>query len=255
MSSSIFLSIIIPCYNEEQRIGKTLAIIGDYLNKQSYTSEVIVVDNGSSDMTNEVVQSYMDKVPNLQILSRKSHGKGWAVREGMLAASGQYRLFTDADNSTDISQIEKLLPFAQEGYEVVISSRRIDGAVITHPQPWYREILGNMFAFVVRAIMPLGIKDTQNGFKLFTKRASERIFPHQTIFYWAFDVEVLALAHQFGYRIKEVPIVWVNDEGSKMSIKGMIRMLFEVIITRLHMMTRTYVKGEKVKPIPQIESY
>lgn len=239
----MLISVIIPCYNEEQRIKSTLERIHEYLSQQSYQSEVIVVDNGSKDGTREVVQSYAAQMPNLRLLSKKSHGKGWAVKEGMLEAKGDYRLFTDADNSTDISHLGKFLDAAiNDGYDVVISSRRIEGAHLAHPQPWYRRILGDIFALIVRSIMPLGIRDTQNGFKLFSANATERIFPQQTIFYWAFDVEVLALAQKFGFNIKELPITWVNDEASRMSIKGMSRMLFEVIITRLHMMTRAYMK-------------
>lgn len=251
----MYLSVIIPCYNEEERLGKTLDAIFEYLKKQSYTSEVIVVDNGSKDRTAAIVEEYKKANPTLSLITRKSHGKGWAVKQGMLAAQGDYCLFTDADNSTDISQVEKLLYYIQkkstsgtrDGYDVVISSRKIHGAVLAKPQPWHRVILGDIFAFIVRCIMPLGIKDTQNGFKLFTKRAAQKIFLHQTIYYWAFDIEILALAKIFGFRIKEVPIVWVNDDKSKMTFKGMVRTFFEVILLRLHLFTFDYKKLEKVK--------
>lgn len=239
----MYLSIIIPCYNEQERLPKTLERIGEYLSKQTYTYEVIVVDNGSTDGTKQVVQDAHNKYPFITLINEQSHGKGWAVKEGMLAASGKYRLFTDADNSTDIAQIELLLPQVQEGYDVVISSRKMKYSVLTHPQPWHRVLLGNIFAFIVGLIVPLGVKDSQNGFKLFTERAAEKIFPQQTIFYWAFDVEILALARVFNFRIKEVPITWVNDEQSRMNLKGMIRMLFEVVLVRLHLLTRNYKKN------------
>jgi len=242
------LSIIIPCYNEEARIGKTLDRVFEYLSAQQYTWEIIVVDNGSTDSTREVVEEYRKKIPTLSLIARKSHGKGWAVKQGMLTATGDYRLFTDADNSTDIAQIEKLMAYAEQGYEVVISSRRAPGALITTPQPQSRIWLGNIFASIVRAIVPLGdIRDTQNGFKLFTKAAAEKIFLHQTIYYWAFDIEILALARIFGYKIKEVPIVWVNDDRSKMNLKGMVRMLLEVILTRLHLLTFDYKKLKRAR--------
>jgi dolichyl-phosphate beta-glucosyltransferase len=239
------LSIIIPCYNEERRIGTTLERMREYLSYQNYKWEIIVVDNGSSDGTRDVVRGFQDSMPNLRIVEENCYGKGWAVRQGMLAARGDYRLFTDADNSTDIAQVDDLLQEAYNGYDVVISSRRAEGAVIIHPQPWYRRILGDLFVLLVRLIVPLGIKDTQNGFKLFSREAAEGIFPHQNIFYWAFDVEILALADRLGYTTKEVPIVWVNDERSSMSIKGMVRMLFEVLLVRAHLMTRSYTKAEK----------
>ncbi|MEN9649689.1 MAG: hypothetical protein RL094_656 [Candidatus Parcubacteria bacterium] len=237
----MFLSIIIPCYNEEQRIKKTLTRINEYLSHQQYESEVIVVDNGSTDTTKAIVEAYISDMKNLRIISKKSYGKGWAVKQGMIEATGEYRLFTDADNSTDIAHLDTFLPVAQhEGYDVVISSRRVAGATIAHPQPWHRRILSNMFAFIVRSTMPLGIKDTQNGFKLFSKKAAKKIFSMQTIYYWAFDVEILALAKKFDFRIKEVPIKWMNDEDSKMNFKGMARMLLEVITIRFRMMTNSY---------------
>lgn len=232
------LSIVIPCYNEEKRIGKTLDIIHAYVTRQSFPCEVLVVDNGSKDNTRTVVEEAMKRMPELRLVRHRSYGKGWAVKEGMLEARGEYRLFTDADNSTDISQADKLLAYTKQGYDVVISSRRIEGAVITNPQPWYRNILGTAFAFLIRSLIPLGIKDTQNGFKLFTKKAAEVVFPRQAIYFWAFDVEILAIAKQKGFKIKEVPIVWVNDDRSTMSIRGMIRMLVEVINIRLMLFTK-----------------
>lgn len=234
----MYLSVIIPCYNEENRIGKTLEAIYAFLKEKSYTWEIIIVDNGSTDGTRNLVEEYAERIPSLRLIERRSHGKGWAVKQGMLEAKGEYRLFTDADNSTDITQLDKLLPWATHGADVVISSRKAEGAVITEKQPPLRVVLGKVFAFFVRMVVPIGdIKDTQNGFKLFSRQAAEKIFPHQTIFYWAFDVEVLALARIFGFKIKEVPIVWVNDDRSKMNLKGMVRMVLEVILTRLHLLT------------------
>lgn len=238
----MYLSIVIPCYNEEKRIGRTLDRMAEYFSDKDYEYEILIVNNGSTDKTSQVAMSFGDRLP-LRIISRNNYGKGWAVKEGLLASRGLYRLITDADNSTDIGQLEKFLDEAERGTDIVISSRRMDSSIITHPQPLHRRFLGNIFAGIVRLIVPLGIRDTQNGFKLFSKRAVENIFPHQTIFYWAWDVEILALARKFQYRIKELPIVWVNDDDSTMSFKGMVRMLFEVVLTRLHLMTRDYNKG------------
>lgn len=241
------LSVIIPCRNEKKRIGKTLERIRAYLSQQNYDWEIIVVDNGSKDGTAGVLEKYKKNIPNMLILTEKSHGKGWAVKQGMLSAKGDYRLFTDADNSTDIAQVEKLLEYAKgEGrdnvgnsYDVVISSRKVRGAVLTKPQPWYRVWLGNIFIFFTSYIVPLGgIKDTQNGFKLFTRKSAEKIFPYQTIYHWAFDVEILALARIFGFKIKEVPITWVNDEDSRIDLKGMVRMAYDILLIRFRLMTK-----------------
>lgn len=244
----MYLSIIIPCYNEEARISKTLEAIYSFMKTKPYTWEIIVVDNGSRDGTRKLVKEYIQKMPEVSLLNEQSHGKGWAVKQGMLAARGEYRLFTDADNSTDITQLDKLLPWATHGADVVISSRKAEGAVLTQAQPKLRVFLGKVFIFFVQTIMPLkGIKDTQNGFKLFSAKAAEKLFSHQTIYYWAFDVEVLALASIFGFKIKEVPIVWVNDDRSKMNLKGMVRMALEVILTRLHLLTFDLEKLQRAR--------
>lgn len=227
------LSIIIPCYNEEKRIKATLKRIHEYLLTKEYSYEILVIDNGSTDKTEEVALNCVVELKNIKVLKHKNYGKGWAVKQGMLDAVGEYRLFTDADNSTDISNIDKMLGYAKNGYDVVISSRKIEGATISNLQPLHRRILGNIFSSIVKMIVPLDIKDTQNGFKLFTKKAAEDIFRKQSTYFWAFDVEILALAKKHNYKVKEVPIDWVNNEQSKMSLKGMIRMLFEVINIRL----------------------
>ncbi|MDQ2933224.1 MAG: glycosyltransferase family 2 protein, partial [bacterium] len=202
-------------------------------SSETYQFEILVIDNGSQDASKQVITELCQKLPGLRLISHKSYGKGWAVKQGMLEAKGDFRLFTDADNSTDIAQLDKLLPYALEGYDVVISSRRIEGSEITRKQPWHRQLLGDIFAALVQTIVPLGIKDTQNGFKLFGRKVAEDIFPRQSMYFWAFDIEILAMAKNRGYKIKEVPITWINADDSKMNFKGMVRMLFEVINIRL----------------------
>lgn len=236
------LSIIIPAYNEERRLPETLLEIDQYLNSQAYDYEIIVVSDGSKDKTAETVRSLIPKVKNLRLIDNKeNHGKGYVVRQGMLEANGDYRLFTDADNSTSINQIEKMWPEFQAGYDIVIGSRDIKGAVLAVPQPWWRRTLGDIFNLIVQITAGLyGICDTQCGFKCFTKKAVEDIFPRCKINRWAFDVEILVIAKKLRYKIKEIPVVWINEPNSKVKLKGMIRMLFEVFQIRLNSLKGMY---------------
>ncbi len=246
----IYLSVIIPAYNEEKRLPKTLEEIDKYLSRQSYPSidsgqasyEIIVVNDGSKDKTSEVVKNLELKIANLKLIDNKeNHGKGYVVKQGMLEAKGEYRLFTDADNSTSIDQVEKMWAFFQQGYDIVIGSRDINGAKIAVPQPWFRRLLGDIFNLFVQIVSGLlGIWDTQCGFKGFTKDAVENIFPKLTIDRWAFDVEILVLAKKLNYKIKEIPITWINDPESKVKLKGMIRMLKEVFQIKLNLLKGIY---------------
>ncbi len=232
----MFLSVIIPAYNEAERIGKTLESVHGYLSRQNYEYEIIVVNDGSTDTTADVVKRYSERISHLQLLNNKRNsGKGGVVRQGMILAHGDYRLFMDADNSTTIDHIEKLLPYFDQGYEIVVSSRRIKGAELSQDQSPLRLLLGKTFRLIVQSIVPVGVVDTQNGFKMFTRHAAEKVFPQQTIFHWAFDVEVLALARLYGFRIKEVPVRWVNDDRSRVTWKGMVTMLKEVFQVRLNL--------------------
>lgn len=230
------LSIVIPCKNEERRLGATLARIGDYLREHpGLEAEVIVVDNGSTDRTRRVAESCRDLLPALRVIEEARYGKGWAVRRGMLAAAGELRLFMDADNSTDIAQVEDLVARIRVGYDVAIGSRRLPGSKLEPPQPLARQTLGDLFSVFVAAVVPTDIADTQNGFKLFTRAATYHLFSQLRSFYWAFDVELLARARRDGLRVAEVPIRWVNDERSQMNLKGMARMLVDVFATRLRL--------------------
>lgn len=239
--AEVKLSVIIPAYNEENRLSKTLKAIDEYLRRQSYEYEILVVNAGSTDRTKEVAQSAMRTVRNLNIMDVENRGKGYAVREGMFRARGEYRIFMDADNSTSIDQIEKMWPEFKRGYDVVIGSRDIKGAQIAVSQSWWRQTLGNIFNLMVQTLSGLwGIWDTQCGFKGFGTKAAQEIFARGTIDQWAFDVEVLVIARKFGYRIKEVPIVWRNDPESKVRLKGMVKMLLEVLQITLNNFTGKY---------------
>ncbi|MDP3731398.1 MAG: glycosyltransferase family 2 protein [bacterium] len=232
----MYLSVIIPAYNEEKRISKTLLAVDSFLRRQNYEYEILVVSDGSKDRTVEVVNGLKGQIKNLKLIDEKTnHGKGWVVRRGMLEANGQYRLFMDADNSTTVDQINNFLPYLDQGYDIVIGSRRAPGAVIAVRQPWIRDLLGGVFRFIVQSLVPLGVTDSQAGFKVFSEKAVEETFKKQTIFRWAFDVEILAIARLKGFKIKEVPIHWTNDTESHVKLSGMIKMLLEIGRVRLNL--------------------
>jgi len=242
MEQEIYLSVIIPAYNEEKRIKKTLKEIDKYLSKQSYDYEILVVNDGSKDRTAKVVRELFSDIKNLRLVDNKENrGKGYVVRQGLLEAKGEYRLFTDADNSTSIDQIEKMWPEFKKGHEVVIGSRDIEGSIIAVSQPWWRIMLGNIFNLLVQIVSGLwGIWDTQCGFKGFTKKAVEDIFPKCRINRFAFDVEALVLAKKNGYKIKEIPVIWINSPESTVGFKSMVKMLIEVFQIRWNIITRQH---------------
>ena len=235
------LSVVIPAYNEGQRIIHTLEDVGQYLQQQSYEYEILVVSDGSKDNTAEVVTSLETKIPGLRLIDNKhNQGKGGVVRQGMLEATGDVRVFMDADNSTRINEIEKFLPYFDQGYDLVIGSRRISGSEIAVHQPWIRDLQGTVFRFIVHTLVPVHVTDTQCGFKAFSRKATEMIFPKQTIMRWAFDVEILALARRMNLKIQELPIRWVNDEATNVTLSGKIKMLIEVVQIRLNLWTGKY---------------
>lgn len=234
---------MIPAYNEERRLPKTLDDVLGYLGSQTYASEVIVVDDGSRDRTREIAGANGGGRIPLRVLEhpdRRNHGKGAAVRRGMLAARGQYRLFMDADNSTTVDHIERFWSFFDEGYDIVIGSRDVEGAVVTVHQPWYKEVAGNMGNVLIRTLAVPGIYDTQAGFKVFTAKVVEDVFPRLTIDRWGFDVEILAVARFLGYRIKEAPITWINDPESKVQWTTYFEVLSEVWRVRRNLRAGLY---------------
>lgn len=248
MSEEIFLSVIIPAYNEEKRLPRTLDAIDSYLRRQQYLYEILVVNDGSKDGTSGAVKALMSKIQNLRLVDNKeNHGKGYVVRQGMLEAKGKYRLFTDADNSTSIDQVETMLPFFEQGFDVVIGSRDVKGAALDQPQPWLRRVvLGEGFKLVRKIIIGLwGIQDTQCGFKALTKRAAEDTLPKCSINRWAFDPEILVAAGKAGYKTKEIPVRWKNDLESKVKLSGMIKMIFELLAIRLNSLRGQYDKADE----------
>lgn len=230
------LSVIIPAYNELHRIGKTLEAMDGWLTKQGFDYEILVVDDGSNDGSEQVTRALEKKIRNLRLIdNRQNHGKGWVVKQGMLEAKGDWRLFMDADNSTSVDQVANFFPFTEQGFDIIVGSRRIEGADIKVHQNLFRDFLGGVFRTIVHILAPVGVTDTQCGFKLFSARAAQAIFLKQTIFRWAFDVEILSIARKMKFKIKEAPIVWVNEGESKVKFGGMVKMLFEVIQVRLNL--------------------
>lgn len=236
------LSVVIPAYNEEKRIGETVLAVGGYLAKQSYDSEVIVVNNRSKDKTAEIAREAGKNIPNFRVIDEMKPGKGHAVTAGMLAAQGDYRLFTDADNSTSIDHLDKMMPYFEKGYSMVIGSLAVKGAKIVRGggEPLWRVILGKLGNKWIQVWAVWGINDTQRGFKIFTAEATKRIFPKLTIFGWGFDVEVLALAKKFKYKIKEVPITWDNDPDSKVSFWAYPQVLMQTVKVRWNLIIGAY---------------
>lgn len=228
-----FLSIIIPAYNEAKRLPLTLTDINQRLASVDYDYEIIVVDDGSADATIEIVKRFQSIMKNLYLITNsRNHGKGWVVRQGMLTAHGQWRLFTDADNSTSIDHFEKMRPYLKEGFEVLIGSRDIAGSVMEPSQSWYKRLAGNLGNWLIQLLLLPGLKDTQCGFKCFSAEAAEKIFKITNINRWGFDVEVLVLAKKFGYKIKEIPVYWRNDPSSKVKLSSYFNVLGEVFKIR-----------------------
>lgn len=228
-----YLSIVIPAYNEADRIPTTLLDIDRRLVKAAYSYEIIVVNDGSRDNTAEVVERMKKAVRNLKLIDNaENKGKGGVVRQGMLIAGGVVRLFTDADNSTSIDQFEKMMPLLKEGYEVVIGSRAVKGAVLEPPEPLFRRLVGKGLNLIVQALLLRGVWDTQCGFKAFTEEAAKKIFEAARISGWGFDVEALALAKAMGYRVAEVPIRWKNDARSHIKASAGVQFLRDITAVR-----------------------
>ncbi len=237
---AVFLSVIIPAYNEERRLPRTLRSVVDYL-QQRYTWEVLVVDDGSRDGTARVVREAAVVEPRVRLLRYGvNRGKGYAVRYGMLHAVGQFRLFMDADNSTTIDHVEQFIPYLHTGFDVVIGSRDVAGAQVAVHQPWWKEKLGDLGNLWVQFWAVPGIKDTQAGFKVFSARAAGDIFSRLTIDRWGFDVEALAVARLLDYKIAERPIRWVNDPDSKVSLSAYVHVLKEVVQVRINIWKGKY---------------
>jgi len=227
-----YLTVIIPAYNEEKRLGITLDAIHEYFKKQSYTVELIVVDDASDDNTSRVALELSESGRKLKLLRNENNrGKGYSIRRGVVQSQGSIIGFMDADYKTPIEEIEKIMPYLQNGYELVIGSRGLHQSKIEVPQPFHRRWGRQLFGVIMHALVGLpDIVDTQCGFKFFTRKGALEIFRWQKVNGYMCDVEILCLAKRLGYRIKEVPIRWMNDPDSRLQlIRGNLRNMKELL--------------------------
>ena len=249
------LSLIVPAYNEAERLGATLAELGRFAAASPRPVELVLVDDGSSDRTFELLTSFSRSQGTERAVVLRhdpNRGKGFAVRRGMLAARGDYLLFSDADLSTPLSEAETLLAAAEAGAEVVIGSRALPGSRIVRSQPLVRTLGGKALNLCIQALAVPGIHDSQCGFKLFSRRAARNIFARATIDRFSFDVEVLYLARKLGYRVEEVPILWADVAGSKVHpLRDGTRLLVELCAIRLRDRRGAYVAPPAGAPVPE----
>lgn len=228
------LSVVIPAFNEEIRILPTLERVFAFLESRKIDHEVLVVDDGSTDETAELVRRFSRDRPQLQLLNQPQNlGKGAAVKAGALEAKGEYILFSDADLSTDISEVDPFLESAERGADIVIGSRVLPGSKIVGWNPWYRILSGRTFNRIIRIVALPGISDTQCGFKMFSRQAALEIFPLNRISGFGFDVELLFIGRHLGFTLEELPITWNNARNSKINLmRHTFPMLADVLAVR-----------------------
>ena len=227
-----YLSIIIPAFNEARRLPETLRQVHAFLQKQDYQSEILVVENGSMDDTYGTADDLRAEIPNLTVMHEDVRGKGHAVRQGMLAASGAYRFICDADLSMPIEEVNRFLPPMLNEVPIMIASREAPGAV-RYGEPEFRHLVGRAFNLLVRLVVLPGLNDTQCGFKCFRADAAEAVFPLVTIQGWTFDVEALFIARRMGYAIREVPIPWYHKPLSRVKVaRDSIQMALDLLRIR-----------------------
>jgi glycosyltransferase involved in cell wall biosynthesis len=235
-------SIVLPAFNESERIAAALEKIFAYSATREWQIEVIVVNDGSNDDTGQTVRQCAGKYPALRLIENPGNcGKGYSVRNGMLHAHGDILLFSDADLSSPIAEASKLFAAIEQGADVAIGSRWLKAELQIKRQPLYRQIFGRMFNLALRLVLGLNFKDTQCGFKAFTRAAALKLFPAQRIERWGFDPELLYLAKRCGMSVAEVPVAWSHREGTRINpLRDGIRMLGEILIIRWNALSGKY---------------
>jgi len=246
-----YLSIVIPSYKEGERIGRNLLEIDKYLKAKDFSYEVLVVVDGSPDNTAEVARNYGLQIPNLRVIENpENHGKGYVVRQGLLEAKGKYRVFMDADGSTSITHWDSFEPEFANGFDVVIGSRDHKDTFIQVHQPKYREVLGDVGNWLIRITLGLWrYPDTQCGFKALSGEAAEAVAKRMVVDRFGFDFELVTLAERLGYKVKQMPVRWMNEEGSTVSLtgkNGFIQVLFDLWKTRVRLWKGEYRLKEKL---------
>lgn len=227
---SPLLSIIIPAYNEENRLPATLNLVNDFIKRQAFTTEVLVVENGSHDLTYEIAHKFSSQHSCFQVIHEEKRGKGRAIQRGMLEAQGDYRFMCDADLSMPIEELLRFLPPALVGYDVAIGSREAPGSKRYH-EPIHRHLGGRLINWMIQLLALPGLHDTQCGFKCFRAEAAEDLFRNMTLTGWSFDIEILYIARKRGYQIVEVPIPWYFNPESKLSLISDTYKMWRDVIT------------------------
>jgi glycosyltransferase involved in cell wall biosynthesis len=238
----LIYSLIIPAYNESNRIRPSLDQILKYIEEQHWQAEVLVVNDGSQDNTAQIVKEYGRTHPQVQLLENgRNRGKGFSVRNGMLHARGDICLLSDADLSSPITEAQKLFDAIAQGADIAIGSRWLQAELQTERQPLYRQLFGRIFNLLLRIVLGLNFKDTQCGFKAFRRDAAQQIFALQKIERWGFDPEILFLARQFGFRVVEVPVVWAHSAGTRLHpFRDGLLMGLEILRVRWNAWTGNY---------------
>jgi dolichyl-phosphate beta-glucosyltransferase len=248
-------SIVLPAYNESKRLGNTLEQIFSHIAAREWNAEVIVVDDGSSDQTAELVRKYAETYSSLRLLSNPGNrGKGYSVRSGMLHAEGEILLFSDADLSSPLSEAERLFAAIEAGADIAAGSRWVKSELQMQRQSLLRQLFGRIFNLAQTVILGLNLRDTQCGFKAFTREAAHAVFPLQLIEGWGFDPELLYLAKQSGLKVAEVPVRWAHQEGSRIRpVRDGLRMFGELLKIRWNAVLGRYagsITASEALPVP-----